>query len=128
MRSGLGNSASDPMFVSAASGGAQAGTSTNPTYERAVGSDGLVTGQNPSAANSAAGAQIVAARAGRRSVTITNVTGSQAVYIGGSGVTTANGFFLAGTVGAAITLAFTGAIFATTPGATAQTLSFAETF
>lgn len=128
MRSGIGNSAGDPLFVSTASGGAQAGTSTNPTYERAVGSDGLATGQNPSAVNSGAGAQIVGARAGRRSVTITNVTGSQAVYLGGPGVTAANGFFLAGTVGAAVTLAYTGPVFGTSPGATAQVLSYAETF
>jgi hypothetical protein len=106
----------------------QGGSAATPSYERSVGSDNMATGQNPSAVSSGAGLLIVGARSGRRSVTITNVTGSQAVYIGGAGVTTGNGFFLAGTVGAAITLAFTGSLFATSPGATAQTLAFVETY
>lgn len=127
MRSGLGNSASDPVFVASVAAGAQQGTTSNPTYERAVGSDNMATGQNASSLSPAAGAQIVPARSGRRSVTITNVTGTQPVYLGTSGVTTTSGLFLAGTVGASVTIPTTAAVFATSPTA-AQTLSYIETF
>lgn len=105
-------------------GGASA---ASPSYERSVGSDNIATGQNPSSLSPAAALQVVPARAGRRSVTITNITGTQPVYIGGAGVTVANGLFLAGTVGASVTMAFTGALFATSSTA-AQTLSYVETF
>lgn len=127
MRSGIGNSASDPLFVSSVSGGAQQGSATNPTFEKSIGADNVATGQGASSLSPTAATQVVAARAGRRSVTITNITGTQPVYIGASGVTVANGFFLAGTVGASITVATSAALFATSPTA-AQTLSFIETF
>lgn len=112
--------------ASDASGNPQ-GSLANPTYERSVGSPSMATGQVASSLSPAAAVQIVAARSGRRSVTITNVTGSQPVYLGASGVTTATGFFLAGTVGASVTLPSTAAVFATAP-TTAQTLSFIENY
>lgn len=103
------------------------GSAALPSYERSVGSDSLATGQNAGSQSPAAALQIVPARAGRRSVTITNITGTQPVYLGASGVTVSNGLFLAGTAGASVTLAYTGALFATSPTA-AQTLSYVETF
>ncbi|MBB4857019.1 hypothetical protein HNO88_000316 [Novosphingobium chloroacetimidivorans] len=131
MRSSIGDSASDPLFVKAVSGSGTSastqGTSTNPMIERAIGSDALVTGQNPSSANSGAALQVVPARAGRRSVTITNITGTQVLYVGNAGVTAANGFPLAAVAGASVSLPFTGPVFALSAGA-AQTIGFAETF
>lgn len=104
-------------------------TATAPSYERSVGSDSLTTGQAQSSVSPAAAAMIAPARAGRRAVTISNITGTQPVYLlttnATTGVTT--GFFLAGTAGATVTLAYTGAIYATSPTA-AQTLSFMETY
>lgn len=107
--------------------GGTGSSAATPTYERAVGSDNVATGQAAGSLSPAAATQIVAARAGRRSVTITNITGTQPVYLGNTGVTTANGLFLAGTAGASVTIATTAAIFATSPTA-AQTLSYMETF
>ncbi len=119
-RNGLAVTVTNPEDMSGS-------TATSPSYERSVGSDNINTGQNASSTNSAAAVQIVAARAGRRSVTVTNITGSQPVYLGGPGVTASNGFFLAGTVGAAVTIPTTAAISALSTGA-AQTLAYVETF
>lgn len=68
-----------------------------------------------------------AARALRRSVTITNVTGTQQVYCSGTVATTANGQLIPATVGASFTVSTTAAIncIAVT---SAQTVSVAETF
>ena len=63
-------------------------------------------------------ASLVAARAGRRSVTIEN-TGTTPVYIGGSGVTSTTGFLLPGVAGASVTLNFSGAVYAVTASGTA---------
>jgi hypothetical protein len=52
---------------------------------------------------------IAAARAGRSSITITNM-GTTDVLIGLAGVTTANGLLLVGTKGASVTLACNGAL------------------
>lgn len=93
----------------------------------AAGSASVATGQAASSVSPAAATQIVPARAARRGVTITNITGTQPVYLGPVGVTVGTGLFLAGTAGASVTIATTAAIFATSPTA-AQTLSFLETF
>lgn len=53
---------------------------------------------------------IAAARSGRQSITVTN-TGTTAVYLGGSGVTTTTGAYLPGVVGATITIPFSGALY-----------------
>lgn len=54
--------------------------------------------------------QIVNTRAARKSLTVTN-TGNVAVYLGASGVTTGTGELLPGTVGASLTISFTGALY-----------------
>lgn len=130
MRSGIGNSAADPLFVQGvgAAGASQpAGTSTDPYYERSVGSANIATAQNPSSVSPAAALQIVAARTGRRSVTLTNITGTQPIYLGVSGVAVGTGAYLGATAGASITIATSAAIFATSPTA-AQTISVLETY
>lgn len=104
-------------------------TSANPSFSRTVGSSALATGQAASSISPAAATLIVAARPGRQSVVISNITGTQPVYFiptnGTSGVT--GGFFLAGTAGASVTIQTAAAIYATSPTA-AQTLSFLENF
>lgn len=104
-------------------------TAAAPSFEKSVGSDNFATSQAPSSVSNAAAAQVVAARPGRRAVTFTNITGTQPVYFLNAnrtdGVTT--GFFLAGTVGASVTIETTAAVFATSPTA-AQTLGVAETY
>lgn len=92
-----------------------------------TGSASLNTGQVADSLSPAAAIQIVAARAGRASVTLTNITGTQPVYYGNTGVTTGTGVFVAGAAGASITLYTSAAIFATSPTA-AQTISFVESF
>lgn len=89
----------------------------------------ISTGQAASSVSPAAATLIVAARAGRQSVTISNITGTQPVYLVASAGTTGatTGFFLAGTAGATVTLPTSAAIYATSPTA-AQTVSVLETF
>jgi len=132
MRSGIGNSPTDPLYVSqgtAAGVSAPAGTATDPSYSKAIGAGTIATGQVASSISPAAATQIVASRNGRESVTITNVTGTQDVYLTATGVTTGltTGFMLAGIKGAAVTLSTSAAVFATSPTA-AQTLSYIENY
>lgn len=70
---------------------------------------------------------VVAARALRRSVTITNITGTQQVYCSGTTATTGNGQLIPAVVGANWTVSTTAAIncIAVT---SSQTVSTAETF
>lgn len=70
---------------------------------------------------------VAAARTGRRAVTITNVTGTSAIYCGNTGVATTTGTYLGGTAGSNITLNTTAAIFCTV-AATIQTVTVVETF
>lgn len=70
---------------------------------------------------------VVAARALRRAVTITNVTGTSPAYCGNTGVTTGTGTYLGGTAGSSITLNTTAAVFCTV-AATTQTVTVAETY
>lgn len=130
MRSGIGNSASDPFYVTQTTpsgASAPAGTTADPVSQKSVGSASIATAQNPSSVSPAAALQIVAARVGRQSVILTNITGTQPVYFGASGVTAATGLFLAGTAGASVTIPTAAAVFATSPTA-AQTVSVLETF
>lgn len=91
------------------------------------GTSNVATSQAASSVSPAAATQIVAARSGRASVTITNITGTQPTYLGPSGVTTATGLFLAGAAGASVTISTAAAIFGTSPTA-AQTLSVLESY
>ncbi|RYG87238.1 MAG: hypothetical protein EON59_08035 [Alphaproteobacteria bacterium] len=104
-------------------------TATAPSFHRSVGGSTINTGQATSSVSPANATLIVAARAGRQSVVLSNITGTQPVFFiataGATGATT--GFFLAGTVGASITIATAAAIYATSPTA-AQTVSFLENY
>lgn len=66
---------------------------------------------------------IAALRSGRRSITVEQL-GTTAVYLGGSGVTTANGVLLAGTVGSSVTMNFTGALYGITASGTQTVAEF----
>ena len=109
--------------------GGTGGSATSPSFEQSVGSGSITTTQGTSSVSPAAATQIIAARAGRRAVTVTNITGTQPVYILNAartdGVTT--GDFIPGTAGASKTYPFAGALFATSPTA-AQTVSVVETY
>lgn len=88
-------------------------SSTNPLYVIQVPADGGIPTEAiaPSQVTVAATAtQIAAARIGRTAITIEN-TGTVAVYIGNSNVTTTTGMLLPGVVGASITIAFSGAVY-----------------
>ncbi len=116
-----------PVDRSGASiGGASA---ASPAFHRSVGGSTLATGQAASSISPAAATLIVPARAGRQSVVLSNITGTQPVYLiataGTTGATT--GFFMAGSVGATATIATAAAIYATSPTA-AQTLSYLENY
>jgi len=104
-------------------------SSATPTFTRHVGSSTMATGQAASSVSPAAATLIVAARAGRQSVVISNITGTQPVYIVSSASTTGatTGLFIAGTAGASVTIATAAAIYATSPTA-AQTLSYLENY
>jgi hypothetical protein len=105
------------------------GSAAAPTFSQDVGSATLAMGQAATSISPAAATQIVASRTGRQSVTITNVTGTQDIYLTATNVTTGltTGFMLAGVKGAAITLSTSAAVFATSPTA-AQTLSYVESY
>lgn len=106
-----------------AAGGA--GTTSAPTITQGQGSASIATAQV--AAPTGTPTQIVAARAGRAGVTLTNITGAQQVYVGASGVTAATGTLLPATVGASLTIPTQAAIFAISVTA-AQTVAILETF
>jgi len=87
----------------------------------------IATGQ-VSVATTVGGTQIVAARAGRKSVTIRNLTGSDKIYVGNSGLTGANGALGAlAVVGDGITIDGSQAIYGIV-ATTAQTVSYLENF
>lgn len=117
-----------PLVTTAASTSA-GGSATSPSFSRSVGSAAIATGQATTSISPAAATQIVAARSGRQSVTITNITGAQPVFLVATAATTGatTGFFLAGAVGASVTIATASAVFGTSPTA-GQTVSFLETF
>ncbi len=78
-----------------------------------------------SVASTAGGTQLVGADSARSGVLIIN-TGTTVVYLGGSGVTTSTGVFLAGSAGAAVAFATTAPIFGITASGN-QTVSILET-
>lgn len=69
----------------------------------------------------------VSARAGRRSVTITNITGTQPIYCSGTAATTGNGQFIPGVPGASFTTSTAAAINCIAVSS-AQTVSVAEAY
>jgi ribosomal protein L10 len=71
-------------------------------------------------------ASLLAARAGRQTVTIEN-TGTVAFYVGPAGVAAATGMLIPGVVGASVTLNTSAAIFAVTASGSAI-VSYLETF
>lgn len=90
---------------------------------RAVGAPSFATGQIPVTTS---GTLVVAARAGRQSVTLTSVT-AVAYAVGPVGaVTTATGFPVPAVAGASVTIATAGAVYAV--GASAVTIGYMETF
>lgn len=119
------NSVANPIPVAGATGG----TAATPSFQREVGAPTLAMGQATSSVSPAAATLIVPARAGRRSVTLSNITGTQPVYYVASALTTGvtTGFFVAGVVGASTTIGTAAAIYGTSPTA-AQTLSYVETY
>jgi hypothetical protein len=70
--------------------------------------------------------QIVAARAGRHRVTISS-TGGAVLFVGPSGVTIANGVYIANAAGSAITLETAAAVFGVI-GTGTMTVSYIEEF
>lgn len=111
------------------SASADGSSSTTPLFTAAAGSPSFATAQAATSVSPAAAIQLVAARAGRRSVTITNITGTQPVYIlttnAITGVTT--GDYIPSTAGSSKTIPTVAAVFGTSPTA-AQTVSVLETF
>lgn len=99
-------------------------TSSSGTPAPPVGASNFSTSQVSVATSSTA---TVAARTARRSVTITNVTGTQQVYCSGTTATTANGQLIPAAVGANYTVSTAAAINCIAVSG-AQTVSVAETF
>jgi hypothetical protein len=95
-----------------------------------VGSAALATNQISCPITTAT--QSVAARTGvagtgRISVTITNITGTEPIFIGNTGVTVSTGSYIPAVAGASLTLDTQAAIFCIASTA-AQTISFVESF
>lgn len=70
---------------------------------------------------------VASARALRRAITITNVTGTSAVFCGNTGVTISTGTYLGSSAGSWISFNTTSAVFCTV-AATTQTVAVAETY
>lgn len=111
-------------IVDASGNAASGGTSASPTVTQSQGTGSLATSQ-VSVLTTAT--QIVAARAGRNAITITNITGAQQIFVGPAGVTAANGALIPATVGASATIPTSAAVFGIALTA-AQTVSALETF
>ena len=97
-------------------------STASPGVTRSVGTGAMATAQVSVGTGSTL---IVAARADRASVTITNL-GTVDIYIGNTGVTAGTGTLLVGTKGAAITIPTTAAVYGI--GASAQSVSFMENY
>lgn len=109
--------------------GTAGGSASSPSFSRSVGSATFATTQAATSISPAAATLLVAARAGRQSVMITNITGTQPIYLVASNVATGatTGFFLAGAAGATVTLSTAAAVYGTSPTA-AQTVSVLENY
>lgn len=109
--------------------GTAGGSASSPSFSRSVGSATFATTQAATSISPAAATLLVAARAGRQSVMITNITGTQPIYLVATAATTGvtTGFFLAGAAGATVTLSTAAAVYGTSPTA-AQTVSILENY
>jgi hypothetical protein len=94
-------------------------------YDRLKGAPSVANAQ-VSVGTTVGGDTIVAARTGRRSVTIVN-HGATAVYVGTGTVSIANGFLLPGVAGAALTINTTAAVKGITGGGS-QTVGVLEEY
>ena len=130
MRSSIGNSANDPIYVTqtTATTGADgspitaSGTSSNPTVSKSQSAPNMAASQ---VAVTTSATLVAAARATRQSVTITSDTAVK-FYVGGSGVTTGTGFPVQATAGASITITTTAAVYAI--GASAVTVGVLDLY
>lgn len=94
-------------LVSASGGASPAGTAADPSFSKPVGGSSINTNQITVGATATL---IVAARAGRQSVSITT-TAATVLYIGASGVTTTTGHYIAASAGATITVNTAAAVY-----------------
>lgn len=94
----------------------------NPDGSPASGSGVIATGQ---VAVTTSATLVAAARAGRKSITISS-TSAVVFYVGAAGVTTGTGLYVAGAAGATVTLDTSAAVYAI--GASAVTLSYLENY
>lgn len=128
-------SLTNPLWVSPATGatfpvsGTVTTTPSGTQTTASVGTAALATGQ---ASVTTGNITIVAARTGavgtgRKTVCVTNATGTGPVYIGVTGVSTSTGEYLAGVAGASICLDTQAAIYGTV-NSTPQTVSYTETY
>ena len=92
-----------------------------------VGAGSIATNQ-VSVTNGAGGTLIVAARAARKGVIIINLTGTDTLFIGNTGLTTGNGLPIVAIPGAGAEIDTTAAVFGIIAGGAAQTVGFLETF
>lgn len=102
--------------------GTSVATASNPLPTASYGAAAIATSQITVGTTNT---QIVAARAGRMSVTIENL-GTGAFYVGVTGVTVANGYLVPGVLGATVTIPTQAAVFGI--AAVAQAVSVLETF
>lgn len=115
--------ATNPLPTAATgANGTSAASPSNPEPMRQYGSASIATAQVTVGTSST---QIVAARSGRMSVTVTN-NGTGAFYVGVTGLTTGNGYFVPGVSGASVTIPTQAAVFGIAP--VAQAVSVLETF
>lgn len=102
--------------------GTSVATSANPFPISGKGSAAHATSQVTVGVTST---QIAAARTGRSQITVSN-NGTGAFYVGVTGLTVANGFFVPGVAGASVTIPTQAAVFGIAP--VAQSVSVLETF
>jgi hypothetical protein len=116
-------------LASTAGTAAPVGTTADPFYNRIIGAATIATSQAATSISPATSLLLVAARTGRQSVTITNITGTQPVFL----VSTANatgattGAYLGAAAGSSVTINTSAAIYGTSPTA-GQTVSVLEAY
>lgn len=98
------------------------GGAVDPLQVKPIGSTNIFTNQ---VAVTTTATLVCAARSGRVKVTISS-TSAVVFYVGPSGVTAANGFYVAAAAGAAVTIDTAAAVYAV--GAAAVTLTYVETY
>lgn len=97
----------------------------DPLPAQSIGADTLAADQ---VAMTDTAAEIVAARTGRRSVTVVQL-GTDSVYLGPtSGVTDTNGVILIGTIGAAATFEYAGALYGICASGESSTVAYVEEY